>query len=53
MLADYKICEEIFNRNGLKFNNNLYEKLDVYADFLCGYNQKINLTAIIDPRKYL
>ncbi|HHX56401.1 MAG TPA: 16S rRNA (guanine(527)-N(7))-methyltransferase RsmG [Clostridiales bacterium] len=48
MLAEYKVCEEIFNRNGLDFNQNLYEKLDVYAEFLCEYNQKVNLTAITD-----
>lgn len=51
MLADYKICEEIFNRNGLEFNMDLYEKLDIYAEFLCGYNQNVNLTAIIEPKE--
>lgn len=48
MLAEYKVCEEIFNRNGLEFNQNFYEKLDTYAEFLCEYNQKVNLTAITD-----
>lgn len=48
MLAKFEVCEEVFNRNGLEFNKNLHKKLDNYAEFLCEYNEKVNLTAITD-----
>lgn len=48
MLAKFEVCEEVFNRNGLEFNKNLHKKLDTYAEFLCEYNEKVNLTAITD-----
>jgi len=48
MLEDYSVCAEIFNKNGLVLPVDLYKKLDIYAEFLCDYNEKVNLTAITD-----
>lgn len=49
MLPEYSVCEKIFSENGLELTKEIYEKLDIYADFLVETNKVINLTAITEP----
>lgn len=53
MLNDFNYCKEIFNKYSLELSEELYRKLDIYAEFLCEYNEKVNLTAITDSRGIL
>ncbi|MBR6874567.1 MAG: 16S rRNA (guanine(527)-N(7))-methyltransferase RsmG [Ruminococcus sp.] len=41
--------QNVFSAAGLSFENEQYAKLSFYADILCEYNEKVNLTAITDP----
>lgn len=45
---NFDIALEIFDKNGLEINQNLYELLLKYANFLVQYNNNVNLTAITD-----
>lgn len=53
MLPDFELCCSEFNKNGLTLTEELYEKLDIYANFLIEYNKNVNLTAITEPREIL
>ncbi|MCD7891011.1 MAG: 16S rRNA (guanine(527)-N(7))-methyltransferase RsmG [Ruminococcus sp.] len=53
MLPDFELSCSIFEQNGLKLNREIYNKLDVYAEFLINYNKKVNLTAITEPNEIL
>jgi len=53
MLPDYQYSKNIFEKYGLNFSEELYEKFDLYAEFLVEYNKKINLTAITDGKEIL
>ncbi len=39
----------LFEKGGMKINDDIYERLSLYAGLLCEWNEKINLTAITDP----
>ena len=53
MLPNYDFCKAEFEKYGLELSEKLYEKLDIYADFLVEYNENVNLTAITDPIEIL
>lgn len=53
MLPDFKYCQEKFSEYSLDLTEELYRKLDIYAKFLCEYNEKVNLTAITDSEGIL
>ncbi len=53
MLPNYDYCKAEFEKYGLDLTENLYSKLDIYADFLVQYNENVNLTAITDPDEIL
>ena len=53
MLPEYELCCSQFTEAGLVLNEELYKKLDTYAQFLIEYNEKVNLTAILDPMEIL
>ena len=43
MLPQYDICCKIFEENGLELTEKIYERLDIYADFLVKTNEVMNL----------
>jgi 16S rRNA (guanine527-N7)-methyltransferase len=53
MLPEFDLCRSEFQTVGLELSQELYEKLDIYADFLVEYNEKVNLTAITDGSEIL
>lgn len=53
MLPDFELCCKIFEKNDLKLSEELYKKLDIYAEILIDYNKKVNLTAITEPMEIL
>jgi len=53
MLPEYSICEKLFSENGLSLSREIYERLDIYAEFLVEKNKVMNLTAITDPQDIL
>ena len=53
MLPDFELCRGEFSAAGLELTKELYEKLDLYAEFLVEYNEKVNLTAISEPEEIL
>lgn len=53
MLPDFDFCSDIFEKNALNLTDELYNKLDTYAEFLVEYNKNINLTAITAPEEIL
>lgn len=53
MLPEFDFCNELFDKNGLNLTHELYDKLDIYADFLIEYNKNVNLTAITVPEEIL
>lgn len=53
MLPDLEFCRAEFASFGLELSENTYNKLDIYADFLVMYNEKVNLTAITEPKEIL
>ena len=53
MLPDFEYCSSEFKSAGLELSRELYGKLDIYADFLVEYNEKVNLTAITDASEIL
>ena len=48
MLPDFQFSHQFFEKYGLELTENVYNKLEIYADFLVEYNEKVNLTAITD-----
>ena len=53
MLPDFELCCSEFKHFGLPLSEDIYRKLDIYAEFLVEYNNKVNLTAITDPEGIL
>lgn len=53
MLPEFELCCSVFKENGLTLTEDIYKKLDIYADFLVEYNEKVNLTAITAPDEIL
>ena len=53
MLPEYSFCRKVFEENELVLTEEVYKKLDIYAEFLVQTNKVINLTAIIDPADIL
>ena len=53
MLPDYELCCSDFRSVGLVLTEKIYNKLDIYAEFLVEYNKNVNLTAITEPREIL
>lgn len=53
MLPDFELCCSEFSAFGVELTENLYRKLDIYADFLVKYNENVNLTAITEPHEVL
>ncbi len=53
MLPNYEYCCEKFNQYGLTLTADVYNKLEIYADYLVEYNNNVNLTAITDPEEIL
>ena len=49
MFLDEKYFYEVFQKNELACNEELFNKFNLYAEFLCEYNEKVNLTAITEP----
>lgn len=48
-LTDKNTLTALFAVGGLSVTEVQYDALSVYADMLCAWNEKINLTAITDP----
>ncbi len=53
MLPEFKLSCELFKANDLELTREVYEKLNIYAEFLVEYNKNVNLTAITEPREIL
>lgn len=53
MLPKFELSCSIFKENGLVLTEGLYSKLNVYAELLVEYNNKVNLTAITKPDEIL
>ncbi len=53
MLPDFELSCTLFGKYGLTLNREKYEKLQTYSDLLVEWNQKINLTAIVEPEQIL
>ena len=53
MLPEFELSCTEFSRYGLALDETKYEKLDKYAEFLVNYNEKVNLTALTEPRDIL
>lgn len=49
MLPVFELCCDSFKKYNLELSEELYRKLDIYADFLVEYNQNVNLTALTEP----
>lgn len=53
MLPEYDFCKRSFQQADIELSKTLYEKLDIYAEFLVDYNKNVNLTAITEPEEIL
>lgn len=53
MLPKYSVCQKVFAENGLTLQKDIYEKLDIYAQYLVKTNESVNLTAITAPDEIL
>ncbi|MDE6092410.1 MAG: 16S rRNA (guanine(527)-N(7))-methyltransferase RsmG [Ruminococcus sp.] len=53
MLPDYDFCTSSFQHFDVELSKTLYNKLDIYAEFLVEYNKNVNLTAITEPEEIL
>lgn len=53
MLPDFEFSCSAFDKYGLTLTEELYQKLEIYAEFLVEYNNNVNLTAITDPTEIL
>lgn len=48
-LVSFEEFSELFGGGKIEINEKQYEKFSLYAELLCEWNEKINLTAITDP----
>ena len=53
VLPDFETSESIFQEYQIHVPRGTFEKLEIYADFLIDYNQKVNLTAVTDGMEIL
>lgn len=53
MLPDFEVSCVFFSQCGIVLSREAYEKFEIYAKFLVEYNEKVNLTAITDPKDIL
>jgi len=53
LLPDFNICRNEFEKYSLNLSYEMYEKFDIYANFLVEYNKNVNLTAITEPTEIL
>ena len=53
MLPDFQFSHQLFEKYGLDLSEDVYNKLEIYAEFLVEYNEKVNLTAITDGGEIL
>ena len=54
MLPDFELCCTEFSKNNIaNFDNEKYEKMNIFAEFLVEYNEKVNLTALTQPHDIL
>lgn len=53
MLPDFEFCRDAFAKYELELTGNMYQKFDIYAEFLVEYNKNVNLTAITAPSDIL
>ncbi|MDE6833565.1 MAG: 16S rRNA (guanine(527)-N(7))-methyltransferase RsmG [Ruminococcus sp.] len=53
MLPEYDFCKKCFRQYDIELSEDIYIKLDLYADFLVEYNKNVNLTAITEPIEIL
>lgn len=54
MLPDFELCCAEFLKYGIDdIDMEKYAKMNIYAEFLVEYNEKVNLTAITEPRDIL
>ncbi|MDO4863091.1 MAG: 16S rRNA (guanine(527)-N(7))-methyltransferase RsmG [Ruminococcus sp.] len=54
MLPDFELCCSELQKYAFDdFDKTKYQKMNIYADFLVEYNEKVNLTAITEPREIL
>ncbi|MBR6243615.1 MAG: 16S rRNA (guanine(527)-N(7))-methyltransferase RsmG [Ruminococcus sp.] len=53
MLPEFESSCSLFEKYGLTLSREVYEKLDIYAEFLVEYNENVNLTAITAPEEIL
>ena len=44
-----ELMTTVLDKNGIKYDEKVLERLDKYAEMLVEWNEKINLTAITDP----
>ena len=51
MLPDYDFCCDLFKKYEIDLPSEVYDNLEIYADFLVKYNENVNLTAITDGRE--
>lgn len=47
---DFKEFKKVCSYHNLEVTQSLYDKLEVYAEYLVEYNEKVNLTAITEHR---
>ena len=53
MLPDFDICCKKFSEYDILLDRKVYDKLNIYAEFLVEYNSHTNLTAITEPEQIL
>lgn len=50
-LIDFQSLQELFRKGEIEITETMYQKLNKYAELLCEWNEKINLTAITAPEE--
>jgi len=53
ILPDFETAQTMFHEYEINVPRGTFEKLEIYADFLVDYNQKVNLTALTDGDEIL
>lgn len=49
MKTDFLTIQKLFVENGLNLTEKQFKALEIYSEFLLEYNEKVNLTAIVEP----
>nr|WP_143160589.1 16S rRNA (guanine(527)-N(7))-methyltransferase RsmG [Clostridium grantii] len=50
-MINYNVLKEACNDIGVEFTDEIFEKFDLYKDLLKEWNEKVNLTAILDDEE--